>query len=238
MESYPSMLIAIPTYDGKILAEATNSLLFTVAKAQHHGLDMAFTYLSGCALVDLVRDSMAHTFLKESYQKILMIDADIVFTPDDILRILHYSRDYPIIGATYPSRVELANGTSRYYLRPKDGKISYTKDGFLEVDGFGAGFLCVDKSVFEALASHVPQYSGGFVQQGVVADREPHHNFFPIGIDALGAHHGEDYGFFLLAKKYGFTPVVDLDIKLGHVGSKVYRGDPRTAINSFKDGND
>jgi hypothetical protein len=229
MESYPSLLIAIPTYDGKLLANVTTELLQLLDYAKSNDMDIGFTYLANCALVDIVRNTLANTFLASEYQKVLMIDSDIDFKWRDVMQLLHMSKTHAVVGATYPSRIELAEPKHRFYVKPYKPEGSFTEDGLMEIMGMGAGFLMIDREVFEKLKPVVEVYPGGMVNEGVVAPRSPHHNFFPVGVKD-GHHHGEDHGFLNLCVDNGIIPVLDYSIELGHVGTKVFRASPREAL--------
>jgi hypothetical protein len=214
------------------MAECVSELLQLLAYANQNGIDIAFTYLSGCSLIDVVRNSLAKTFRDSGYQKVLMIDDDIVFKWQDIMQMLHHSLNHQVVCATYPSRVELASLQNRFYVRAYEDTPQWTEDGLLKIQGVGAGFTIIDRSVFDQLQDATEAYSGGSVQKGVVANRTQHHNFFPIGIRD-GEHHGEDHGFFRLCVDNGIIPVLDPRIDLGHVGTKTFRAPVLKALEAY-----
>lgn len=226
---FPSLLIAVPSHQGKMLMENVAEMLLLLNYAKNNDIDIGFTYLSGCSLVDVVRNSLAYNFRQSDYQKVLMIDDDVLFTHRDVLQLLYWSTKYPVVCATYPSRVELASAQDRFYVRPLGDKPQFTEDGLLKVQGVGAGFLIVDRSVFDKLEPYVESYTGGNVRKGVVEPRARHHNFFPIGI-RNGEHHGEDHGFFNLCVDHGYEPVLDYGINLQHVGTKAFNAQPIDAL--------
>lgn len=226
---WPSLLIAIPSHQGKLLMENVPELLLLQNAAMELKLDIGFTYLSGCSLVDVVRNSLAHNFRQSDYQKVLMIDDDVIFTHRDVLQLLYWSIRHPVVCATYPSRVELASAQDRFYVRPLSVPPTFTEEGLMKVRGVGAGFLIVDRSVFDTLQPKVESYTGGNVRKGVMEPRALHYNFFPIGVRD-GEHHGEDHGFFDLCVTNGYEPVLDYHINLKHVGTKAFDAHPREAL--------
>ena len=229
---YPSLLIAFPTHQGKIMADMVSELLMLQGQATQMGIDIGYTYLAGCSLIDVVRNALAKTFRDSGYQKVLMIDDDVVFRWQDVLQLLYWSMKYPVVCATYPSRVELASLQDRFYIRPYGDKPEFTEDGLLKIQGAGAGFCMVDVDVFTQLEDKALPYTGGNVRKGIVEARKIHHNFFPIGIRD-GEHHGEDHGFFNLCVDNGIVPVLDYHIDLGHVGTKVYKASARGALEAY-----
>ena len=84
-----------------------------------------------------------------TYDKILWIDSDIAWTPEDVLKL--YESDKDIISGAYL----LASGEVMAY--PKLLKQSYVYNEVLEmtepikVEGAGFGFICIKQGVFEAL---------------------------------------------------------------------------------------
>lgn len=231
-QKYPNLLIAFPSHQGKIMADMVGELLQLLDYAKANNIDVAYTYLEGCSLIDIVRNSLAKTFRDSGYQKVLMIDDDIVFKWQDVMQLLHWSLKYPVVCATYPSRVELAEPKDRFYVRPLNDKPEFTEEGLLKLHGAGAGFTLIDVSVFEQLEPKVESYSGGAIRKGIQSARTTHHNFFPIGIKD-GEHHGEDHGFFNLCVDNGIIPVLDPNIDLGHVGKKVFRSSVRKAFEQY-----
>jgi hypothetical protein len=224
-----SVLIGIPTYDGKFLAEATSALLDFTATAQKMGMSVGFTYISGSAFVDDVRNHLAKEFMDGPYQKLLMIDADIVFTKEDILQLLYWSQKYPVVGATYPSRVDTIDPASRFFITLLPEGPRFNEDMLLECEGFGAGFLCIDRSVFETLSPHVQEYARSTVVRGVSTLGRMSKHFFQIKVEN-GAHKGEDLNFLKLCCDHGIIPCLDFQIQLKHVGQKAYTASPAEAF--------
>lgn len=137
-----------------------------------------------------------------TYDKILWIDSDIAFKPEDVLKL--YKSDKDIISGCYL----LASGEVVAY--PKMLERAFTIDevknmsGLVEVDATGFGFICVKSGIFE-------QMSRPWFQQVMIEkiDATTNQLFrFPIL--------GEDLSWCQRAKDLGYKIWLDTDVKLIH----------------------
>lgn len=155
---------------------------------------------------------MVDQFMKDSdYQKILFIDDDIVFTPNDVIRLLAFGTKHPIVAATYPVR----STTPTFYVHLKGGdpkKPIFNEHGLLQIEGVGMGFCLIDRSVFQALWGKVEQYQ----DKGRTISR-----YFKIDVQNEKPM-GEDMYFFNLWDKYGGETWLDPSIELKHVGTHAF----------------
>lgn len=90
-------------------------------------------------------------------------------------------------------------------------------DGPIEVDFAGTGFMCIKRSVIEALAAKVESYDG---PDGPV----PALFMTPIIDRGLRS---EDYYFCEIARAAGFRVMMDPAVRLGHWGIYRYGAGPQ-----------
>lgn len=134
-----------------------------------------------------------------TYDKIMWIDSDIEFRPEDILAL--YKSEEDIISGAYL----LANGQVVVY---KDGNIPYSieeiekLDEITEVAGAGFGFICIKKGVFENLSR--PWFQS--VKMTVELKGKDYE--FPIM--------GEDLSFCARIKEKGYKIYLDPSVKVNH----------------------
>ena len=136
------------------------------------------------------------------YDKILWIDSDIAFTPEDVIKA--YESDKDILSGAYL----LADGTATAY--PKRLEAGYTYEDILKMEeplkvyGVGFGFICVKKGVFEKLSR--PWFQSVPV---TMTDAETKEEFtFPIM--------GEDISWCERVHQAGFDVWLDPSIRLTH----------------------
>lgn len=201
---------AFPAYDGKIPVEAAVHLVEAVVELREAKVDSSFQWGVGSALIDLCRNRIVKRFLeKTDSDKLLFIDSDIVFEAEHVTRLAWHSQKYPIVGAVYPVRKDPA----KFFLKAKDNSFVTNEDGLMEVEGFGAGFVMIDREVFAKMKPLVPE---------VDFEGEPLTWYFDTRI--IGRRFlGEDISFY---KRWiddcGGHAFIDPMINLKHIGPKEF----------------
>ena len=91
-------------------------------------------------------------------------------------------------------------------------------NGLGELQGVGLGFVLVKREVFERLIAAYPERW---------IEDEQLYDLFPTGAVG-GRYEGEDIGFCRLWRDCGGDVWVDPSVRLQHVGSTIFDGDPMT----------
>ena len=168
------------------------------------------TAVSG-PLIAAARTYLVERFLGTDADWLLQLDADMVFTPSDLVRLIESadSVSVPIVGGLYV-------GTGQRIGDPGAEAGDLDGDGFrlllpesrgvVPVDFVGAGALLVHRSVFVDLADRHPR---------------PQPWFQEVAVD--GRVDGEDWEFCRRAKAAGYPVHVNADVRLGHVKTVVLR---------------
>ena len=161
-------------------------------------------------------DSSSHDFAvteiaqgRFTYDKLMWIDSDIEWTPEDFLRL--YESELDIVSGLY---VLDQAGTVAAQLPDTRGvptrmnKVEFIlHEDPVEVGGVGFGFVCIKKGVFEKIPR--PWFLIGKIKWS--EDSEMRVNV------------GEDYSWCGNAQRVGFKIWVDPKVKLLHHKSTVYR---------------
>lgn len=135
-----------------------------------------------------------------TYDKIMWIDSDISWEPDDIIKL--YESDKDIITGGYL----LASGEVTVY--PKILQRGMLYDEFLkqkepfQVEGAGFGFVCIKNGVFEKMPR--PWFQS--------APMTHTQNGKTFNFNILG----EDLSWFIRARELGFEVWVDPSVKVTH----------------------
>ncbi|MGL4424090.1 MAG: hypothetical protein ACRCZF_25770 [Gemmataceae bacterium] len=169
----------------------------------------------GSIPVDVIRSRLATAALKDGFDELFWIDADIEFDPDDVDRLR--AHDHPFVTALYAKKGarEIACNFLPETLSVRFG----TGGGLVEVRYCGFGFTRVRREVFEVVQRHL-QLPDCDARSGV-----PLVPFFaPMAVVDSGEFRylGEDYSFCQRAHQCGIPIIADTTIRLWHVGSYRY----------------
>lgn len=204
-----NLIIATP---GNMLTNAyVKSLLPALGALSEKGI--TWTYTNGYAshVADAREVTLSGTMQNEiknskplggavTYDKILWIDSDISFTPEDVLRL--YDSDKDIVTGAYM----LANGSAAVYKTLGKQGMSHetviTLEDPIKVEGCGFGFVCVKSGVFESLSRPwFQQVMHHIEQNGERID-------FPLV--------GEDLSWCKRARDAGYDIWLDPKVKVTH----------------------
>ena len=150
------------------------------------------------------RDSIARFAVDNGYDYILYADSDMIFSADDLNRLLAHDAD--IVSGLYVTRrgenknVCYSKVIKRRRVPFRAPKLIHDtlNSGYSEIAACGFGF-CLIKC--ETMKSMFKRYKSLF---------EPKWGL------------GEDIAFCVRAKRCGYKIMVDRDVKLGHIGETVY----------------
>ena len=175
----------------------------------------------GDALIERARGISATYFLRQTDADVhLSIDSDIVgFSVEDTLKLCELAEEYGIVGAQYATRSQSRTQPASYY--EANVRVTHALDHTpVEAKWCATGFLAVHRRVFTALARDLP----------LLHASQPwaFHNFYgPLEYEDEDTKErillSEDYAFCQRAKEAGFPCYIDPAIRLGHLGSYIYR---------------
>jgi hypothetical protein len=248
-----NVLIAIPSFDQKIHLQTISSII--------NVRDTLFQAKIGCgmmwlrdSLITRARNKLVKSFLEQKeYTHIFFIDADIIFEPQQFIRVLLF--DKPITTAPYPIKHELpiekGDASFGWCMNFPLGKydLSDNDKGFKKVNYAGTGFMCIERKVFETIKNKYPQIKYKTDVRANIDDKREtqdvmgneEYAFFDCGIQGKGVledkentqrYLSEDYYFCALWNQCGGEIWSDLTSTLKHIGIKNYE---RPQIMRIKD---
>lgn len=225
------IMLATPAHDGLVSINYAMGLSDTSVTLNQQGTYFEHARVIGSSLICHARNSLADMFLKSRCQKLLFIDADQGFNRDAVFRLFVSSRRI-IAGITphkrFPMNLNFEPLEKHYkYFKDLNNKSveefqTYAKEcaneqGEIEVARSGTGFMCIDRSVFEMMKEHVPEYFP-FDHNEKVRHRE----YFKMGASNDGRYRGEDWLFCDLAKKLSLPIYINIHSFVSHQGQHVY----------------
>ena len=191
------ILLAMPTI-GSIPIQTVSSILSTVERGK---VDLLM--VEGSLIYD-ARERMVREAVEQGYDYILFADSDMIFSGEDLKRLLAHNvgicsglyvkRDGSNVNVAYKDIIT----RRRFPFREPKLIVDSETSGFGRVAACGFGFCLIKCSVIKTMMKY---YKALF---------EP--------VKGLG----EDAAFCYRARKVGFYTFIDRDVKLGHIGKKVY----------------
>lgn len=209
-----SVAIGFPT--GPTLPWPTAlSLARTIHACALRGIDVTIEDVVGSSLITTARSLVVHRFLQGNKKRLFWIDSDIVWEPDDFLRMLGLSAHMDIVCGAYPLKLDTRKA---FVIRNSDPtKATINPYGCVKIEGLGLGFTVMTREAVEKVVATKPRiFNEGSSE--TIAD--------VFRIDTFeGRLRGEDMAFFDDLRDLGYELWLDPTVDLGHVGHKTYRGD-------------
>ncbi len=252
IRSETMLMICTPCYGGMVGAGFLRSMLQTQNLFNACNVNFTFTSLDNESLVTRARNNLVGFFLANPNATHLMfIDADISWSGEDILRMLHWDRDvvvgaYPKKGIKYTdikkavqanpdiSDAQMEWHSSNYVTNmawkpnPNNAKQSVADvdaHGNVRVLDAGTGFMIIKRSVIERIVKEMPDLK--YVQD-MPLPKEVCENSYSI-FDTMhcpdsNRYLSEDYTFCRRWQKLGGEIWLDPRTQLNHWGGHTYKG--------------
>ena len=238
------LVVATPCFGGQvstIYAASLFQLQQTLQAIPNVGLTVHMR--DGDALITRARANLVTLFLDDpAATHLLFIDADIGFTPDQVIRLIESGAD--VVSGAYPikrvnwdkakraieaDRPDVASASLDYVLELDDPDQVSVVNGFTRVRYAGTGFLMIRRHVLEKMCQHPDYASLQFSREhswDALAGSPNRFALFECLIDRkTGTYLSEDFAFCKRWTDIGGEIWADLQSRLDHVGPSVFRGD-------------
>lgn len=221
------VMIGVPSSRNLHPATVT-SLLGTQAYLMERSLDLkpGVGFVIGCAVIQKARDEVIDLFLKSDFTHLFWLDDDIVFEPEDFWRMLGIAQVYDVVTAAYPAKMD---DTTTFFVKTATEEWIQNEHGLYEIEGIGLGFFCMSRKLVKELVDQSPT-----VWDDVLGGPRP--SVFRIDLTdhgykgTAGKFRSEDMAFCSDIRDLGYTINLDPEVSLGHVGTKIYRGSIKDAL--------
>ncbi len=182
------------------------------------GIQSAYFLLSGNCHVDDARNCIIQEFLLSDCTDLVFLDADVSWTPDQVVRLVQHDRD--IVGGVYPFRRQDTHQAGDMPVRMLAG--AEVRDGLLEVEGLPAGFMRIRRQPIETLAADAPHFKkkGSATEVPLLFERTLEE----------GTRWGGDLNFCNKWRRAGGKIYVDYEMRLGHTAKIVLMDSLGSAI--------
>ena len=239
-----SLFIATPCYGGNVNVFFMESVIKLIFECQKHDIKCSFFKIPFESLIPRARNVCASSFIKSRYSHMIFIDSDIQFNASDVIKLIE--ADVDVIGGSYPTKsINMqklqSNCTDVMNLSYKEiisKSVMYTSKLFkenvtpqnqskIECEFLATGFMMIKRNVFIRMIEEfkhiryindIPAYREHTINDEL-------YDFFHCKI-IDNKYVSEDYGFCSLWKLMGGKVYTDLTIKLNHIGSMTFYGEP------------
>lgn len=219
--SHISLIISTPCDNNSLDMHYVSSLSQTIGMVRGFGGHVDWHTSPGCADLPLARAKLFGKFYRSDATHMLLVDSDMGFNPNDVLRLLLANREY--MGAAGPKKgypiIFAANNAT------EDGDIMPTEiemqTGIIKCTEVGAAFMLMSKAcatkMVEAYKDELAWDSGEGIMEYAVYD--PMVFTTPKG---KRMRWSEDFSFCKRWRKIGGEIYLMPDIELKHTGTHTW----------------
>ena len=211
------VVICTPCYSGKTACAFTDSLIGTVTSPPD-GWQAAWAKHIGSPNLPMARAIVTAQAMAWGADRLFFIDDDISWDPIAFWGVVTQPR--PIISGAYPMYTKVIDINRplkeqvKVCYRPLKDEPTDLGGGIERVFGTGFGWICIDRSVFEALKPTTRKMEKEPLGDAVNVELFDYFNGAP---EREGDEHlGEDFAFCRRARNAGFDVLVDKNIPLTH----------------------
>lgn len=229
-----SVVIATPCYASKMTTGYLTSLLGTCSLLEAAGIACQVDLLGNESLICRGRSIMAGRYLQgTTATHLFFVDADICWRPEDFLRVLRSGKDV-CCGAYAKKSIDWGKVVSGDASEPAEARgLDYNlnqpiqhEGGLVQVSEAATGFMCISRTVLEALTTSLPELHcvNDITGTGIDSYTAVFHCLICPQSKRLLS---EDYSFSRRVAAAGFSVWVDPSVPLTHVGIALDPSDVR-----------
>jgi hypothetical protein len=204
------VLIATPSYDGKIDVWYANSLTNTVVLGLQNQIAFQPIFMSYDALIQRSRNDLVAIAVENEFDGILWIDADMEWHPQWAIDAVNSGKDALGLPVIKKSITE-----ESYNVKCKPENLIENEDGLIEVESIGTGFLYISKDAF----MHLWNTSQPYIHNG-----QSRRWIFEVKIEDNDII-SEDVIMCKKLREGGFKVFIDPHKTCNHIGNLKYVGD-------------
>ena len=233
--SIMKLFIGTPCYGAKCFTNYVTALIATKELLQSKGIEVKIEFLGYESLIPRGRNTLIAKFMAlEDFTHILFIDADIVWNPMDVYKLMLHNKD--IIGGIYPQKKynwnkvnnvnspeevsKLLNYNLNY--KSRENKI---ENGLIELRHIPTGFMMIKREAIEQLKEFYPNKKYVDDIGCCQTDKEKDNLYAFFDCEIVDNHYlSEDYLFCENWNKLEGKVYADLTINLVHIGNEFFVG--------------
>lgn len=215
-----SILFCTPMFANQCWAPYFESCLRLKDALHEMNVRHDFLLTKGDSLIVRARETSVAAFMKTDYERLMFIDGDIAFHPDDVARLWNLDADVAV--GAYPwkdkNKTTVTSWVNGYEVDLNDHAQPF------QVDYAGTGFMMIKRDTFERLDPLCPAYDEGEVKGC--------HGYFDLmyvdRADGTRNKLSEDYAFCERVRRSGLGIWCEPSIRLSHWGCYGYEAGNNT----------
>lgn len=214
-----SVMICTPCYSGSYKRQFVMSIQNTLDLMRALGIKVEWCDAPNIAEPSFARAIIHGRFVKSSYSDLVMIDDDMSWSPRDLIRLLN--APYDLIGVAGPRKLDHPAFAAHITRADADQMLMDEAHAAMRVTSLGGAFVRITRRCAEKMVAAYPDLA--FEQEHGAIEYDL---FNPMIVERDGKRTrlGEDYTYCERARKIGIYTMAIIDISLGHVGEKEWRG--------------
>lgn len=218
------VLIATPSYDGKLDVYYIDSLLNTLARSSEENVDIFPLFICYDSLIQRARNDLFKTAYETKMDILIFIDGDVGWNPDHFYKLIRSEKD--LVGGSYRKKTD---NEDLYVVKALDKgdktlNLNIDKNGYLEVAGLGCGFMKLSRKCIETLWDISKPYT---------SDKGNARMVFEV-VCENGDLISEDIYMCKKWRDLGNKVYLDTNITCTHTGTKTFTGNVNAWLQSFQ----
>jgi hypothetical protein len=236
------LFIGTPCFGGNCNSEYIVSLINTIKFLKENGIETHLEFINNESLITRARNRLIANFMSlTDCTHILFIDADIVWNPKDVLKLLNH--DKGLIGGIYPikqyhwGRLNRVNHESNlsdllnYNLNLN--MENQIENNVIQLKHIATGFMMIKRETIAMLKQMYPEKKYKDPRNN---DKVNENTYCFFNCEVVNDNYlSEDYYFCYIWSKIDGKIFADLSINLNHIGRETFRGNSIKYIKNLMD---
>jgi hypothetical protein len=225
--------ISTPCYGGVLTDIYSRSILMTQHLFWQLGVELFVYFVRNESNVCRARNECVAAFLGRNlgYTHFMFIDSDMGWEATDVVKFLLADQD--VLAGAYRKKTE----KDEYTVTFAPGNFTVER-GMCEVERAGCGFLMIKRSVFDRMMEYYPDLKTNSHSALLSAEEQNFvYGFFENKLEPDN-YWGEDYAFCNRWRAMGGKVFCEINTRLDHLGSFVFKGDVRRMLTAPRPGAD
>lgn len=218
---FTSLMIATPAYGAQLHAGYVRSLLRTQRALIGLGIGFEYFVLVNESMIPRGRDHIAAAFTASACSHLIMVDADIEFQAEAVVRLLQQAAVHDMVMGIYRRKRQEVDYPVNWTVESGQQVTMHPATGCCEIVSGPGGFVMVSRSLVERMQAAYPE-----LKYETLREFDEHRYALYNPLQEGHILFGEDISFCRRWRAIGGTIWVDPVVNLVHHGAAAFDGNP------------